>query len=559
MHKYETAVELQRGTLGVLNAGRGPGRLLLLRRIEKKPPWDGASLALLADSAERARGIHNPRVLAVIDAVLSADSLLIATEYVEGVTLSTLMMRSRKHKLKMPIPAAVRIATEIARALDAAHEILEERNDRRPLAGLHPECVMISSGDDALLGDLGIVALESIPEYPDLLAYRAPELESKQSTSGQGAAVYSVGVMLWELLAGRDAFGQHSSGASAPAVRKLVREGRLPRLDKVAQDVPSLLVEIVMQAVRRDPSQRFPNLKILADSLVAVAQKAKPGELTRYAQKLCADLVARQKSALILRDVTVASWRPTVHTLEGESTAIPRASPVPGMMSATETPLITLDGKNDLAKLGLPPPPDAEVPAETLKVDMPSAIPASGDGARASLPLLLVNKPSEKPPPPPEVRASATPANVSFETDDFDFQVRRSRFPLIFVFLLLGGATVLAVLAVKNNWFGNAATTTLAVVPASGSTVPAASESGRPLPPPQPQLSASTPTRDNTTSAPRGREPARDLRGRPRRDDERPTTSPATPERTNDPYLYREAPEPAAPAPAPAPAPATSE
>jgi hypothetical protein len=147
--------------------------------------------------------------------------------------------------------------------------------------------------------------------------------------------------------------------------------------------------------------------------------------------------------------------------------------------------------------------------------------------------------------------ASATPANVSLEYDDFDLPVRR-RFPLWLVFLLLGGAVAFVAFAVKNKWIGASSDNGMAVVPPADSskTGPAASESGH-APPPSISSGATQPA----ASGARGREAPRDGRDRPRRERDTPPSGPVRP--SDNPY--RDLPEKPAPAPAPAPAPTSSD
>lgn len=470
--KYDAAVELARGKLGLLSAGHGPGRVLLLRRVDAKPPWDAALLDACAASGARAKTIHHPSLLAVIDVVRSPTGLLIVTEYVQGVPLRVLMTRAREQRKPMPLRAALRIADELARALRAAEDLLKAQDDTRPLASLHPECVIISSGDDALIADLGMITLEQVPEHPEIVAYRAPELESGKGDAR--AAVYTLGLILWETLAGRDAFGQSAPSATAAQIKKQAREGRVPRLDRIVRNVPSLLVELVMQSISVDPSARFPNIAAFGDALASVSEKRKPGELLRYMNELCSDLIDKQRNGLTLTNIAAASWRPTVHTFDAAAApVIPKAPRLIGLAAFQQNLEPGVDSGDAVDSLlgGEEPVPSAPtITVEPMQAEVPASAPFSAGprAPQATTPLLLVNKPTQTPVGlgPQRTSSSTVGAAISYP-DEYPHPKRRWGL-VFFVVLILGGAIALGAFAVKKQMEQTTADDTPPIVPTLG-------------------------------------------------------------------------------------------
>lgn len=429
--------------LGSLFIGQSASRVVLRRRIPIAPPWDARSLDELAESMAYARGIHHPSLLAVLEATRSPEGLLSTTEYVEGVTLDVFLSRSRERGQRVPVRLALRVVEDLAHALTAAHELLSNRGHVKPLVGLHPECVILTSGDDALIGDLGIVALERVPADPRLRKYRAPELASGAASAS--APVYGLGLLLWELLAGRE---------SPP--------GTIPRLDQVASDVPPLVGELVMQSLSADPKKRFPDVAAFAKALVAAGHRRRPGELVRQLGELAGDLLDRQRNLLGSSEVAPTSWRPTMHALETlPPPPGPRQQKAIGL-AAFRKPEPAAEGTAESSVQGAPSAAAVSAP-RSLPIEVDVEIPSSPKlpqvrEPQMTAPLLLVNKPqaaqdgvARAREPTPPTSPSTTGSTISFPPDDAFARPGRRWGLVLFVLLVLGGAAAFGVYAVREQ------------------------------------------------------------------------------------------------------------
>ncbi len=484
--KYKSVAELSRGNLGDLSVGQGKGRVVLLRQLRDLAPWNAKLLDALAVSAERAKVHHHPRLLAVMDVERGLSDLVIATEYVEGVPLALLMHRAQDRRIRVPTSAVLRLGEELARGIVALEEMCAGSDPPWVFGGLNPETIVITSGDDALIADVGVVGFEPSLGVPSLLAYRAPELGHTSAT--HSAAVFSIGVMLWELLSGNDAFGQNEPGALPASIRNKVVAGAAPRLDRVGADVPALLKEVVMQAIRPDPGKRFPTVQALSDALAAVRAKRGSGELVRLMNGLATDVLEKQRGSIVKGHVSVDSWRPTVAGTESQApVVIPKAPRLMGL-AAFVPPESKPDSRSDSAR-AIDSLLDGASKAAPMRVEVPaSARLGPPRSAMGTTPILLVNKaqegadavqpPTEQPSPPgdaeqpPEVAgdlasalrqagASAAPApaqaveakpqipegpilSTASNEDIFMPPPRRRRWGLILfvVFALLGAVTL---------------------------------------------------------------------------------------------------------------------
>ncbi len=145
-----------------------------------------------------ARGMHDGKVW-------------IALEYVEGEHLGNVLYAFRQNELRMRPEIAAVVIADLAEALAAAHALVDPRG--RPLGLVHrdvsPHNVMIDIDGRVRLFDFGTAVL-SLQDPGDLQVvgtpgYLSPE-QARGEPPGQVMDVYGVGVMFYELLAGRRAF-----------------------------------------------------------------------------------------------------------------------------------------------------------------------------------------------------------------------------------------------------------------------------------------------------------------------------------------------------------------
>lgn len=138
---------------------------------------------------------------------------------------------------------------------------------------LKPENVMVSGFGETLVIDWGLAIVDGLVN--EALTAGTPTYMAPEQSAGKGvdaqSDVWSLGVMLFELLAGRPPF----TGTSASAVINLVQEGPIPKVTDFEPDAPAALVKVVERALQRDPSARFANAGDMADVLEA-ALREKP-------------------------------------------------------------------------------------------------------------------------------------------------------------------------------------------------------------------------------------------------------------------------------------------
>jgi hypothetical protein len=192
-----------------------------------------------------------------------------------------------------PIPPSVALAI-VRDTLETLAAVVEERARRVPPAqdglrsslhgGLCPDGVFVATFGEALLTELGVAGAACrqawFAEHMAALPYRAPEQLEGPRVADQRADVYSVGVLLWEMLANRALFGgadrlktSHGIRADTRSVLKEVLEAPIPNLETVQRPgapVPTDVATLVARATERLPARRFQGIGEMLDALGAL-------------------------------------------------------------------------------------------------------------------------------------------------------------------------------------------------------------------------------------------------------------------------------------------------
>jgi serine/threonine protein kinase len=189
--------------------------------------------------------------------------LVIAQEFLHGCSVSSLLAACLRQRERLPRELAVHIAREVARALAYAHEQDVIHRD------IAPDNVMLTFNGEVRLLDFGIARIVSDPRLTrpgwsvGREAYAAPEV----AAGGGGdprSDIYSLGILLWQLLAGRP---------------PPIKEGLRPP-SQFNQKVSPDLDSVVLRAVARDPIDRFQR----ADEVLKALGSQLPAEFSGEAE-----------------------------------------------------------------------------------------------------------------------------------------------------------------------------------------------------------------------------------------------------------------------------------
>jgi eukaryotic-like serine/threonine-protein kinase len=216
--------------------------------------------------------LQHPHIAAVLDSgEIAADPggsgdaaaplLYYVMPYVEGETLRDRMRREGP----LPVAGATRVLAGVLGALSHAHTHGVLHRD------IKPENVILA-GEHAYVLDFGIARImDDVSSAAGALtmtgvaigtpAYMAPEQMLPGEAVDARTDVYAVGMLAYELLAGRPAFPNHLARLASAA----------PSLSEARPDVPPALARVVARCLERDPAARFANADEVLPALLAAA------------------------------------------------------------------------------------------------------------------------------------------------------------------------------------------------------------------------------------------------------------------------------------------------
>jgi serine/threonine-protein kinase len=210
--------------------------------------------------------LSHPNIVTVIDRGDDAGRQYIVFEHVDGENLKELVQRTGR----LPVRAAIELALAVADGLAFAHEQGLVHRD------VKPQNVLLSREGEVKVTDFGIARSlnveHGVTQTGTVLGtgeYLAPEQASGQPVS-PATDVYSLGVVLWEMLAGDVPF----LGENFVAVALRHINEPLPNLRELRPDVSPRLTAAVERALAKDPADRFPSMAALATELRACLAEA---------------------------------------------------------------------------------------------------------------------------------------------------------------------------------------------------------------------------------------------------------------------------------------------
>jgi serine/threonine-protein kinase len=207
--------------------------------------------------------LQHPHILTVHDSGAAAGQLWFTMPFVEGESLRDRLRRERQ----LPVDAAIRIATEAARALEYAHRHGVIHRD------IKPENLLLTSDGSTLVADFGIA--RALAGADDRLtetglavgtpAYMSPEQAAGDKTLDARTDVYSLGAVLYEMLAGQPPF----TGPTAQAIIARRFSGEVPRVRQTRPSVSEQLDAAVSRALAPVVADRFSSAEEFARALTS--------------------------------------------------------------------------------------------------------------------------------------------------------------------------------------------------------------------------------------------------------------------------------------------------
>jgi serine/threonine protein kinase len=436
--KYEVECVIGEGSMGVVYRAIDPliNRRVAIKVMNDAVAQDTALRERFLREAQTAGSLQHPNVVTIYDFGEVDDHLFIAMEYVEGDDLADLLGK----KVAIPILEALDLTVGVLHGLGYAHKRGIIHRD------IKPANVRVDSEGKARLMDFGVAHLASsdMTSTGMLLgtpAYMAPE----QITGGSVTAetdIFSVGAVLYELLAGRRPF----MGDTLQSLMYSILNKSPESLEAIVPKMPQGLHDIVMRALDKEASHRYHSAMAMANDLAAIRDSLDPEgkrtslslraaidtalahetrarerrkrgwQVTAFAAGVLLTAVAFGGARMLFSRTTHAASPDSSVTLSAASEPVPVTDPVPSnstaptVVTSTHTPSpATAAPARSKASASVSQPPAESVPrADKSMATSQVAQRVEQKTLDSSAATPVPSLPGVSPPPPAEHAAAVT-------------------------------------------------------------------------------------------------------------------------------------------------------
>ncbi|GLC26962.1 serine/threonine-protein kinase [Roseisolibacter agri] len=324
--RYRVGARVAGGGMGVVHRAIDEqlGRTVALKFLQPRFHADDSAAERFRREARTVAALEHPNICTVHEIGESADGrLYIAMPLYDGETLQERIARG-----PLPVGDAVAIAIQIARGLAKAHGAGVVHRD------VKPSNVFLTADGVVKLLDFGIAKLADASLTASgavgpmgTVAYMSPE-QARGDAVDHRSDVWSLGVVLYEMLAGRRPF----PGDVASAVLERIQQGRHDPLVEHRRDVPPALATIVDTALARAPQARYQSARAMERELLALGLAT--GE---------AMLLPVRARLRLSRRATVGALAAVVATVVAIGTAVSlERSPAPVERASSAAPSIVV-------------------------------------------------------------------------------------------------------------------------------------------------------------------------------------------------------------------------
>jgi|GEM_PF-1439068 len=242
---------------------------LVIKRIHPEYSDDPDFVRMFSNESRIASMLSHANIVKMVDYDKVDGTHYIAMELIDGADLKNVFIQSYKQKRPIPLQLAIRIAMEVLKGLGYAHHLRYKGNSLQIVhRDISPHNILLSKTGEVKIADFGIarivehVALTASGVLKGKVSYMAPE-QTRSSRVDHRADVFSVGVLLWEMLAGQRLFASRNQIATIERIRK----GEILPPNVYNLRVPKELSDVVMHALERDLDARMPSAKDFCEQL----------------------------------------------------------------------------------------------------------------------------------------------------------------------------------------------------------------------------------------------------------------------------------------------------
>ena len=370
-------------------------RRVAIKVLTRSLAADGAAVRRMEREARAVASLQHPNVVAVYDHGEEGDGTpFLVMEWIEGRSLKDVVADG-----PLPEQEARRITLQLLSALEHAHEHGIVHRD------IKPQNVLMTPDGVAKLTDFGIArsidathGLTMAGQIVGTAAYLSPEQAKGQPVTA-ASDVYSVGAVLFEMIAGRPPFAADTAMATA----LMHVDDPVPDVRALRRDASPAIAAVIARAMAKRPADRYPSAAAMAaeltdDADATLVVAARPGRRRASRSAVLAALLACLAVLAGAGAWALSGWGDDPHAAASppKTTAKPKLTSIPaalvGLQYVTAARRLKAAGLTPVRTIG---PYDDNAKDSVISVSRSGQVPEG-----ATVTLTVSSGPA--PPPPPE-------------------------------------------------------------------------------------------------------------------------------------------------------------
>ncbi len=254
------------------------GRTVALKKILPQHQEDEKFRDLFMREAEITFCLDHPNIVRAYGFEKVGQQLVLALEFLEGVNLKQVLRQVYEKKLVIPLVVAVEIIRNVLRGLDHAHKKRDRKGKSLGIIhrDLNPSNIFVTYAGEVKILDFGISKatekevhnLTPKGELRGKMCYLSPE-QISQSELDRRSDIFSVGIVMWEMITGQPLFLRDSN----TEVLEAIQRAEYRPASQFRNDIPPEFDELLKKALSREPQDRFNDCLEFAVELTKVAKK----------------------------------------------------------------------------------------------------------------------------------------------------------------------------------------------------------------------------------------------------------------------------------------------
>lgn len=238
----------------------GLNKFVAVKRILPHLTNDQEFVTMFQHEAKIAINLNHNNLVSIFYFGCENNQYYLVMDYIEGKTVHQIVSELKNHGESLAVDQVLYLIKEAAAGLDNAHRCVDTSNNK-PLGVIHrdvsPQNIMLSFDGAVKVIDFGIAKagnrnITEVGTFKGKFSYMSPE-QGEGLTLDHRSDIFSLGVVLWELLANEQLF----SGNTNLEILRNVKKGKIKSLRSINSSIPPELEKIVNRSLAKDRNERY--------------------------------------------------------------------------------------------------------------------------------------------------------------------------------------------------------------------------------------------------------------------------------------------------------------